>query len=95
MKSPPPHPNLWLWKIAVVASFALLVSACQVAGPEEKGVPFEDRLQAAFGELERSGVTALVAMSHHGGPVVIREFGAARSDGVPWRPHSSGRQLDH
>ena len=69
--------------MAVVASFALLASACRHVIPERNAVPFEDRLQAAFAELERSGVTALLAVSHQGGPVVIREFGAAKSDGVP------------
>jgi CubicO group peptidase (beta-lactamase class C family) len=61
-----------------------LATACRHVLPERNAVPFEDRLQAAaFAELERSGVTALLAVSHQGGPVVIREFGAAKSDGVP------------
>ena len=90
MKSRHRYANLSLRRVTIVASFALLAAACHLVTPEgntasadAKPAPFEDRLQAAFAELERSGVTALVAVSHQGGPVVIREFGAAKNDTVP------------
>jgi CubicO group peptidase (beta-lactamase class C family) len=48
-----------------------------------RGTPSGDRLEAAFAELEQSGVSAIVAISHDGGPIVIQEFGALKDDGIP------------
>ena len=46
------------------------------------GASFEERLDAAFQELERRAVPVLVAVSHQGGASEIREFGKLRGDGI-------------
>jgi CubicO group peptidase (beta-lactamase class C family) len=50
---------------------------------DARGTPSGDRLEAAFAELEQSGVSAIVAVSDDGGPIVVREFGALKDDGIP------------
>ncbi len=47
------------------------------------GTPSSDRLEAAFAQLEQSGVSAIVAISHDGAPIVVQEFGAMKDDGIP------------
>jgi CubicO group peptidase (beta-lactamase class C family) len=49
------------------------------------GTPESDRLEAAFAAVEQSGVSAIVAISHDGGPIVVREFGALKDDDIPAR----------
>jgi CubicO group peptidase (beta-lactamase class C family) len=43
----------------------------------------DEQLEAAFAELEQSGIAAIVAISRDGGPITVREFGALREDGIP------------
>lgn len=45
-------------------------------------VPFEKRLDKAFGEIEKLGISGLVAISHNGGPPIERAFGKARKGGI-------------
>lgn len=44
---------------------------------------FDTRLQAAFTELQQSGLSVIVGVTHNNAPAVIREFGAASTDGIP------------
>jgi len=44
---------------------------------------FKTRFKAACDELQRRKMPAIVAISHKDGPIVVREFGALRDDGIP------------
>ena len=44
---------------------------------------FDARLQAAFADLQQSGLSVIVGVRHNQAPAVVREFGAAASDGIP------------
>lgn len=45
--------------------------------------PFEERRESAFRRLGRLNTSAVVAISHERGPVIVREFGASQRDSVP------------
>lgn len=79
----------------VVRVFAL-ISLCALAGQtvgwaenfaasatgEVGGLSFDERLAKAFAEIERLGISGVVAVSHQSGAVIEREFGAALDDGI-------------
>lgn len=76
------------WKNRIgVAALCLLMGACQSADNFPNAppltTPFADRLAAALAEIERRDMAVLVATSHEGGPIRIRELGALVADGIP------------
>ena len=75
----------------VLVPLLMLTAACQPtpleagtsASPQEAAAAHESRLQAAFAELQQKNLSVVVGIAHDGGPIVLREFGAAARDSVP------------
>jgi CubicO group peptidase (beta-lactamase class C family) len=70
--------------VAIVAVLSIALAGCEgpgVARPPA-AAPFEERLEAAFSELERRESPVIVAVAHGADPIVYREFGTVAADGV-------------
>ena len=65
------------------ASGQSLTPGSTMMGPTATSPAFSARLAAAFQELETRQMPVIVALSHHGGPPIVREFGALARDGLP------------
>jgi CubicO group peptidase (beta-lactamase class C family) len=65
---------------------SLLASGATAGRAFAQGTPVapdDEQIEAAFAELEQSGIAAIVAISRDGGPITVREFGALQEDGIP------------
>ena len=58
----------------------LLFGTSATAGAD---ATFEQRLDAAFAELEKQDFSLIVGISRGNEPIIYREFGAAKQDGIP------------
>jgi CubicO group peptidase (beta-lactamase class C family) len=65
----------------------VLLQAAEVATPTEAAgtAGFDERLEAAFAELRQRNISSVVGIAHHNRPIVVREFGAAKDDGIAAR----------
>jgi CubicO group peptidase (beta-lactamase class C family) len=62
----------------------VLLQAADVATSAEASMAgFDERLEAAFAELQRKKISTIVGVAHRNRPIVVREFGAAIDDGIP------------
>jgi CubicO group peptidase (beta-lactamase class C family) len=43
---------------------------------------FDERLEAAFAELRQKKISSVIGIAHHNRPIIVREFGAAKDDGI-------------
>lgn len=66
--------------------FAIFATSLTATSQPARSAPFgtfEERLEAAFVELGKKKLSSLAGVAHRGGPIVVREFGAAAADQVP------------
>ena len=76
--------SLGAWRGVDLAAFLIANSVFPLSAKASKTnqTSFDDRLDSAFAAVEQSGVAAIVAISHKGGPIIVREFGALQHDGA-------------